>query len=78
MTRNTSFIPGSAGQNISGSNMLILWQDSCGAWVVAVVNPIVGVPAGPAGAHLRQPRPDALNGRMDRNGAFRRRLDSAR
>ena len=71
-TTNTSVAPGSAGKDASDADALIFRQDTFGAALTAVIDEVVGVPSGAAGAHLGQPRPDVMRRTPNRDGVIDR------
>ena len=71
-TTNTSVAPGRAGNTLPTWIFLIVWQDTFGAAVAAVIDEVVGVPSSAVGAHLDKPRPDVMRRATNRDGVIDR------
>src|SRR5208337_3073453 len=63
---------GECGEYASHTGVLITGQDAFGAALTAVIDEVVGVPSGAAGAHLHQPRPDLMRRATNCNGVIDR------
>jgi hypothetical protein len=63
---------GKCGEYPAHVDALIRGQDAFGAALTAVIDEIVGIPSGAAGAHLGQPRPDVMRRATNRDGVIDR------
>ncbi len=63
---------GEGGEHASYADVLIIGQNAFGAMMTAVIDEVIGVPSGAAGAHLGQPRPDLTRRTLNRDGVIDR------